>query len=48
MRERTNSAGINQRALCRVRLKLDDRAKRAARTIARVHAYVHPEATGLF
>lgn len=45
--ERTNSAGINQRALCRVRLKLDDRAS-AARTIARMHAYVQAEANGLF
>lgn len=45
--ERTNSAGINQRALCRVRLKLDGRAS-AARTIARMHAYVQAEANGLF
>lgn len=47
MRGRTNSAGINQRALCRVRLKLDDRAG-APRTIARMHAYVHPKRTAYF
>lgn len=42
MRERTNSDGINQRALCRARLKLDDRAS------ARMHAYVRPKRTAYF